>query len=85
MHIIGLIVSGFIIGLIARFFLPGPDPMGIILTTALGIAGSFIGGILSNMIKGLPWDANEPVGWLASIAGAIILLGVVHFVRRRAA
>ena len=76
MAIIGWIVFGFIVGLIARFFLPGPDPMGIILTTALGVAGSFVGGYLGSLIHGGPLDVSQPAGWLGSIAGAIILLGI---------
>jgi uncharacterized membrane protein YeaQ/YmgE (transglycosylase-associated protein family) len=85
MAIIGWIVFGFVVGVIARFFLPGPDPMGIILTTVLGIAGSFVGGYLGHLIKGGDIDTADPAGWLGSIAGAIILLGVFHFVRRRSA
>jgi uncharacterized membrane protein YeaQ/YmgE (transglycosylase-associated protein family) len=83
--IIGWIVFGFVVGVIARFFLPGPDPMGLIVTTLLGVAGSFVGGYLGSLIHGGPIDASQPAGWLGSIAGAIILLGVFHFVRRRSA
>ena len=45
---IGWIVFGFVIGVIARFLMPGPQPMGIILTTVLGVAGSFLGGYLGS-------------------------------------
>ncbi len=43
MGVIGMIVFGLVIGAIARFLMPGPQPMGIILTILLGIAGSFLG------------------------------------------
>jgi uncharacterized membrane protein YeaQ/YmgE (transglycosylase-associated protein family) len=85
MHIIGMIVFGFVVGIIARFILPGPDPMGIIVTTLLGIAGSFVGGYLGHLIKGGDLDTAGPAGWIGSIVGAILLLVAFHFVRRRTA
>jgi uncharacterized membrane protein YeaQ/YmgE (transglycosylase-associated protein family) len=83
--IIGWIVFGFIVGVIARFILPGPQPMGIILTTVLGIVGSFVGGYLGTLVHGGPMDASQPAGWIGSIVGAVLLLVAFHFVRRRTA
>jgi uncharacterized membrane protein YeaQ/YmgE (transglycosylase-associated protein family) len=83
--VIGWIVFGFVVGVIARFFMPGPNPMGLIVTTLLGVAGSFVGGYLGTMIKGHPLDSSEPAGWLGSIAGAIILLLIYRFTRPRTA
>jgi uncharacterized membrane protein YeaQ/YmgE (transglycosylase-associated protein family) len=85
MAILGMIVGGFVVGVIARFILPGPQPMGIILTTVLGIAGSFVGGYLGHLIKGGDLDSAGPAGWIGSIVGAILLLVAFHFVRRRTA
>ncbi len=85
MSIIGWIVFGFIVGVIARFILPGPQPMGIILTTVLGVVGSFVGGYLGTLVHGGPMDASQPAGWIGSIIGAILLLVAFHFVRRRTA
>jgi uncharacterized membrane protein YeaQ/YmgE (transglycosylase-associated protein family) len=83
--IIGWIVFGFIVGVIARFILPGPQPMGIVLTTVLGIVGSFVGGYLGMLVHGGPIDASQPAGWIGSIVGAVLLLVAFHFVRRRTA
>jgi uncharacterized membrane protein YeaQ/YmgE (transglycosylase-associated protein family) len=83
MTIIGWIVFGLVVGVIARFLKPGPDPMGIIVTGLLGIAGSFVGGFLGHLIKGGDIDTAGPAGWLGSIAGAIILLIAYHFFTRR--
>ena len=81
MAIIGTILVGFIVGLIARALKPGNDRMGIILTTLLGIAGAFVARFLGQAM-GL-YTANEPAGWIASVIGAVILLFVVGMLRGR--
>lgn len=81
MSIIGTILVGFIVGLIARALKPGNDRMGIILTTLLGIAGAFVARFLGQAM-GL-YTANEPAGWIASVVGAVILLFVVGMLRGR--
>ena len=47
-----LALEGLIVGALARLALPGPDPMGILATIGLGLAGSFVGGILSWLVLG---------------------------------
>lgn len=71
--IFGLIIIGLIAGAIARFVVPGPDPMGWIGTIVLGIVGSFVGGFLANLIFG-GTVALSPAGWIGSILGAIVVL-----------
>ena len=71
--ILGLIIIGLIAGAIARFVVPGPDPMGWIGTIVLGIVGSFVGGFLANLIFG-GTVALSPAGWIGSIIGAIVVL-----------
>jgi uncharacterized membrane protein YeaQ/YmgE (transglycosylase-associated protein family) len=71
--ILGLIIVGLIAGAIARFVIPGPDPMGWIGTIVLGIVGSFVGGFLANLIFG-GTVALSPAGWIGSIIGAIVVL-----------
>lgn len=80
MGIITTIIVGFIVGLIARAIMPGEQRMGMILTTVLGIVGALLAGYLG---QALGWySAGEPVGWIASVIGAIILLVIVGFVRK---
>jgi uncharacterized membrane protein YeaQ/YmgE (transglycosylase-associated protein family) len=81
MSIIGTIVVGFIVGLIARAIKPGNDRMGLIMTTLLGIAGAFVARYLGQAM-GL-YTATEPAGWIASVIGAVILLFVFALVRGR--
>jgi uncharacterized membrane protein YeaQ/YmgE (transglycosylase-associated protein family) len=81
MHYVWMAVIGFIVGLIARAIMPGTQSMGIILTALLGIAGSFIAGFLGQAL-GL-YQPGAPVGFIASVIGALILLFVVGLVKKR--
>lgn len=81
MSIIGTIVVGFIVGLIARAIKPGDDRMGLIMTTLLGIAGAFVARY-AGQAMGL-YTADQPAGWIASIIGAIVLLVIYGLIRGR--
>ena len=75
MEYVWMAVIGFIVGLIARAILPGTQSLGIVLTTLVGIAGSFLVGFAG---LALGWyAAGDPVGFVASVVGAIVLLFVV--------
>ena len=83
MHIIGMIVVGFIVGLLARFFYPGSVNMGFWLTVALGIGGSLVGVL----IGGIFWRSADgkfhPAGWFLSLIGALLLLWIyLNFVAK---
>ena len=69
------IVFGAIVGIIARFLVPGSDPMGWVATILLGIIGSFVGGFLAQLL--FTGNATIPpptAGWIGSIVGAILVL-----------
>jgi uncharacterized membrane protein YeaQ/YmgE (transglycosylase-associated protein family) len=74
--IIMLAVVGFIVGAIARLLMPGRDPIGLVGTIALGIAGSFVGGFLQNVFvyHSLSVHGFHAVGIIGSIVGAWVLL-----------
>jgi uncharacterized membrane protein YeaQ/YmgE (transglycosylase-associated protein family) len=74
--IVVLLVVGFIVGAIARLLMPGRDPLGIFGTIVLGIAGSFVGGFLQNLVEyhSLSVHRFHPVGLIGSIIGAWVLL-----------
>lgn len=80
MGIIGTIVAGLIVGAIARFLMPGEQKMGWIMTILLGICGSVAAGVVGEQ---LGWyHAGQGAGWIASIAGALVLLFVVQKLRK---
>lgn len=83
--ILGLIIVGLIAGAIARLLVPGRDPMGIGATIILGIAGSFMGGFLADVLFRSDTDDRGlgPVGILGSIVGAVIVLLIYNAVTRR--
>ena len=72
---IGAAVIGFVVGAIARFVIPGVDQMGWIMTTVIGVLGSFVGGFIGSLIK-KPAEGTkfQPAGFLMSIVGAVVLL-----------
>jgi uncharacterized membrane protein YeaQ/YmgE (transglycosylase-associated protein family) len=79
------IVFGFVVGLIARFLMPGRQHMGFIRTTVLGVAGSFMGGFLAALLRGGNWRTPSPTGFIGAIIGAVVLLVLSELVfsRRR--
>jgi len=83
MGIIGWIVFGFVVGLIARALMPGRDPLGLIGTTVLGIVGALIAGWLG---QAFGWyGPNDGAGFVSATLGAIIVLALYHLaVGRRA-
>ena len=81
MGIITTIIVGFVVGLLARAIMPGNQAMGLIMTTLLGIAGSLVASY-GGAALGL-YPAGSPVGWIASIIGAIVVLFVYGLVTKK--
>jgi len=73
MGIIWMIIVGFIVGVLARFFYPGAVHLGFWMTALLGIGGSLIGGVIGSLWR--PSDGKfQPAGLILSILGAMILI-----------
>ncbi len=84
MSILFWILFGLIIGIIAKLLMPGRDPGGFVVTILLGIAGSFVGGLIGRAV-GLYQPGQRTAGWILSIIGAIVILAIYRaIVRRRA-
>jgi len=80
--ILWTLVVGFFVGLLARFFLPGRDPAGLIVTSLIGVLGSFVAAYVGSY---LGWYLpGEGVGLLASILGAMFVLLVFRVIRGKA-
>lgn len=81
MSIIGTILIGLVVGLLARFLKPGNDPMGWIMTIVLGIAGAFLASFAGSSMGW--YRPGETAGFLASVVGAVILLLIYSLATRR--
>ena len=74
LSVIGTIIVGLIVGVIARWIFPATVPLGFWFTAALGIGGSVVGGVIADLVLRSPDGKFHPAGWLMSIAGALLIL-----------
>ena len=81
MGVLAWIVFGLIVGIVAKFLIPGRDPGGFIVTILVGIAGALLGGFLG---RALGWyGPQDPVGFVMDVLGAILLLVAYRLIARR--
>jgi uncharacterized membrane protein YeaQ/YmgE (transglycosylase-associated protein family) len=81
MHILITLVVGLLVGGLAKLFMPGRDPGGMLVTMLIGVAGSFVAGFVGHA---LGWYAvGDGPGIIASILGAVLLLALYRVVARR--
>lgn len=86
MTIITWLIFGAIVGVIARFLMPGRDPMGWPQTILLGIVGSFVGGFLAQLLFAGNASLPPPTsGWIGSIIGAFLVLWLYRYTQGRRA
>jgi uncharacterized membrane protein YeaQ/YmgE (transglycosylase-associated protein family) len=72
MYIIGWILFGLAVGIVAKFLMPGRDPGGFFITALLGIVGSLVGGFLGRL---LGWYGDgDPAGFVMAVVGSLVLL-----------
>jgi len=83
MHIIGTILIGLVVGVIAKLLIPGRDPGGFIITILLGIAGAFVATYLGQAVGW--YRADQSSGFIGAVVGAVILLAVYRLVAGRLA
>jgi len=81
--VLGWIVFGLIVGIVAKLLMPGKDPGGMIVTMALGIIGALLGGFIGRSMGF--YGANQGAGFLMSVVGAIVVLFIYRLAvgRRR--
>lgn len=82
--IVTWIIFGAIVGVIARFLMPGRDSMGWVGTIVLGIIGSFVGGFLAQLLFAGNAALPPPTsGWIGSIIGALVVLAIYRYTQGR--
>lgn len=81
MGVLSWIISGLIVGLVARFFISSPNQLGCIGTVILGIIGSVVGGTVINVIQGNGLDFAA-AGFFGSVFGAMIVLVLARIFAR---
>ena len=72
-------IIGFVIGVVAKFVVPGREGGGFIMTTLLGIAGSWFGSLLAGMLG----IGGGRVGFIGSVIGAVLLLMIYNWTRAK--
>jgi len=78
MQILGLILVGLIIGLLARLLLPGRQKIGLALTLLLGVLGALIGGVVASLLgTGNVWELNV-LGFIVAVLASVALLAVAQ-------
>jgi uncharacterized membrane protein YeaQ/YmgE (transglycosylase-associated protein family) len=70
--LISTIIVGFIVGVIAKFIMPGKENLGFIMTTILGIVGALVASYAGQLIGW--YQAGQGAGWIGSIVGAFVVL-----------
>jgi uncharacterized membrane protein YeaQ/YmgE (transglycosylase-associated protein family) len=79
--IVWIILIGAVVGALAKFIMPGPDPGGFLMTSVLGMVGAIVATFLGRLI-GL-YGPGQGAGFLASIVGAVLVLFGYHQMRQR--
>ena len=80
MHLLGILLIGLVVGVLARIITPGPNPRGIIVTIVIGIVGAVIATYGGQAI-GL-YNPGEPAGFIGSVVGAVVLLVLLRLFSR---
>ncbi len=83
MHLLWTLLIGLVIGAVAKFIMPGKDPGGIIVTMLIGVAGSFVATWAGRAIGW--YQEGQAAGFIMSVVGAIVLLGIYHLVKPKTA
>ena len=81
--LIGWMIFGLVVGVVAKFLMPGKDPGGIVVTTLLGIVGAVLGGYIGQSL-GL-YQPQQAAGFFMALVGAVLLLAVYRMLMRRTA
>ena len=83
LHLLWVVIIGFVAGAVAKFIMPGKDPGGFLITTGLGVGGALIATFLGRLVGW--YQEGESAGFIAAVVGAIIVLAVYRFIKKKQA
>ena len=83
MGLLAFILFGLVIGLVARALMPGRQSMGLVANALLGMAGSFVGGLIGSLIYGGRMFELHSAGIIGSLLGAVLVMFLVGMGGRR--
>ncbi len=83
MGILSWIVLGLIVGVLAKWIMPGKDPGGLIVTILIGIAGAFVGGFISSFLGFGSFRGFDIRSLLIAIGGAVLLLAAYRAIKKK--
>lgn len=83
LHLLWVVIIGFVAGAVAKFIMPGKDPGGFLITTGLGVGGALVATFLGRLIGW--YQEGESAGFIAAVVGAIIVLAVYRLIKKKQA
>jgi uncharacterized membrane protein YeaQ/YmgE (transglycosylase-associated protein family) len=83
LHLLWIIIIGFLAGAVAKLIMPGKDPGGFWITTGLGIAGALVSTFLGRMIGW--YQPGQSAGFIAAVVGAVIVLVIYRLIKKKQA
>ena len=80
LHLLWVVIIGFVAGAVAKFLMPGRDPGGFLITTGLGVGGALVATFLGRFVGW--YQAGESAGFIAAVVGAIIVLVIYRLIKK---
>ncbi len=81
LHLLWIIIIGFVAGAIAKFIMPGKDPGGFLITIGLGIAGALLSTLVGKLVGW--YQPGQSAGFIGAVIGAIILLVIYRLIKKK--
>jgi uncharacterized membrane protein YeaQ/YmgE (transglycosylase-associated protein family) len=81
LHLLWIIIIGFVAGAVAKLLMPGKDPGGFFITIALGVVGALLSTLLGKMVGW--YKPGESAGFIGAVIGAIVLLLIYRFIKKK--
>jgi len=81
LHLLWIIIIGFVAGAVAKLIMPGKDPGGFLITIVLGVAGALLSTLLGRLVGW--YSPGDSAGFIGAVVGAIILLVLYRLIKKK--